>query len=101
MLKKERKCRITITESINEKLDSMESEKSIDAYEPKEDKGEMDFLNLVGEDIYFEKSEEEIEKEKRRKNMSKVSDEIINIFVVTSIVIGLIVFLVILLKINS
>lgn len=100
MLMKGRKCRIKVTDSLNKKLDAMDSANSADVYAPKEDK-DNNFLNLVGEEIYFGVTEDEKIKNEKHEKMSKIGNKIFNAIILVIVLIGFVAFIGIVIKINA
>lgn len=100
MGKKEKKCRIKITDEINEKLDALEYSNSSDVYTPKK-KTEDSFLNLVGEEAYFEMTNEDIKKCKKSEKINSIGNKFLNISIFLIVIIGFFIFIGIILKMSA
>ena len=97
MAYKKRKSKITITDSINQKLDEIEMPDSSKVYAPKKEKIN-DFVSLVGEEVFFE---EPLAKKNKEKKLSGIGDKVMNTFILIIVLVGFIGFLTFILKLNS
>ncbi len=99
MLKRKQKCRIKLNESINEKLDNLSEIKSTDVYKPTDDVKDDNFLNLVGDEVYFELTDVDINKSRKDEKIGKLRNKVINILVILIVSIGFLIYLGTLVKI--
>ncbi len=95
-----RKCRIRVTDSINEKLDAIQTSSSSDVYTPKQDVSN-NFLSLVGEEVYFGVTEEEKKRNEKAEKRSIMKRKVFNTFIFLAVLIGFIIFISVLVKIYT
>jgi len=95
-----RKCRIRVTDSINEKLDAIQTSSSSDVYTPKQDVSN-NFLSLVGEEAYFGVTEEEKKRNEKAEKRSIMKRKVFNTFIFLAVLIGFIIFISVLVKIYT
>ena len=69
---KKRKCKIKLNEILNERLDSMEDNSSLEVFEPKSSM-QMDFFNLINEAVEKEENLEEEKQNIKRKRQAKLT----------------------------
>ena len=72
---KKRKCKIKLNEVLNERLDSMEDNSSLEVFEPKSSM-QMDFFNLINEAVEKEENLEEEKQNIKRKRQGKRNSQI-------------------------
>lgn len=100
MRNREKKCRIKITNEINEKLDALEYSNSTDVYEPKKKKDD-NFLSLVGEETYFEMTEDDKKRIKKNEKINSIGNKFFNISIFFIVIIGFFIFIGIIFKMSA
>lgn len=84
--------KITLTESIKQKLDDSIPVDASCAYNPVESKENNEFLNLIGEDAYFNSDETTLKTDKKKIRKGKTKDYI-NLVIGIIALVGFILFL--------